>query len=669
MLTSLIYFNQIEIIQYIQKNDGYTNALFKLYESEEDVNKQAKGDAKEDDSAIRKKRDGVRFVHQMSIVAKSFPLQQRALLYANFIRHGLFALIDFALKDELLSIRVLGSELIVTIIEQDPNLVRYTSERVIDEDNDTDNDGNNKENGINGGISLNGRKISPHNSTGSNKYNEKVINVFIDLLNNDEDLGLKSQATEALKVLLDVGGGNYSSNSSSSTSLNSLAIMGEDKEYGADGFEEQFYKKSAPRLFAKLTRLSSSSPEEATKELEAVNKTMSSIEGRASYEQLCDLLSFCIRQHRVPCRHFVISHNVWAGISRLIGVRHKQVRLAAIRCLKQGTLTDDIYYIRSICLSDALGSLLDVLIALGDQNNLIHSSCLELLTVIDSLSNQHAGHHPITTREIISHMVENYKPKLYKLKESDIAQSIINHYEEQRRQDELETPIPAGRMDSTMTEPDSRLESTIADDANSRFSFISHGPSHASGQSPSSAAAVAAAVAFGLVDYEEEEDDEKDSTLSTNGSKELLSANVDSSHETSGDYGSIDASIEHDNDKYDTSSTISTPPIPPVRLKRQSSGSEPRAAQKRRVTDENSSPVLEESASTPTKPTPEDTNTPTPASGAMSIDASDEETSTDPADQTPPKKKGGHLRRTLATAGKKLSVTFKRDKDKAVTSD
>ena len=115
LLASLIYANQMEIFEFI-KDACILEQLFKIYDDE---NNQTNGLHNEED-IISQKRDGVKMVHQYVLIARTL---QNLDFFSLLVKSGLLKMINFALRDIEDQIRVLGTELIVIIIEQDVSLV------------------------------------------------------------------------------------------------------------------------------------------------------------------------------------------------------------------------------------------------------------------------------------------------------------------------------------------------------------------------------------------------------------------------------------------------------------------------------------------------------------------------------------------------------------------
>ena len=153
VLNSLIFFNQVDIISYLQSNPGYLEELFGIIDSPT--------------ADIKRKRDAVGFIQSCCAIAKSLQATPRATLYTNFINHGLLRVITFAILNKEASIRVAGTDILVAMIDHDPAMVRAYIYKAISD------------------------KKTPLTET------------LIELLLVEVDLGVKAQAADAIKVLLE----------------------------------------------------------------------------------------------------------------------------------------------------------------------------------------------------------------------------------------------------------------------------------------------------------------------------------------------------------------------------------------------------------------------------------------------------------------------------------
>lgn len=201
VLNSLIFFNQVEIVNYIQSNGAFLRELFSVF------------DPRNTDG--KRKEDAVQFLHQCAVIAKNLQAPARANLFANFISHGLFAVIAFAVKHPKPAVRTTGIDILVALLDHDPIMMRGYMLKAVNE------------------------KKTP------------LTDTLIDLLHTEMDLGVKNQLADAIKVLLDPH-----------VALQE-AISRAGSEYFtklrpnilSDAFVQNHFEESAKRLFMPLRRL------------------------------------------------------------------------------------------------------------------------------------------------------------------------------------------------------------------------------------------------------------------------------------------------------------------------------------------------------------------------------------------------------------------------------
>ena len=153
MLNSLIFFNQVDIISHLQNNSGYLGELFGIIDNP--------------DADLKRKKNAIGFIQSCCAIAKSLQAPGRATLYTNFINHGLLRAITFAILNKEASIRVAGTDILVAMIDHDPSMVRAYIFKSVNE------------------------KKTP------------LTDTLIELLLVEVDLGVKAQAADAIKVLLE----------------------------------------------------------------------------------------------------------------------------------------------------------------------------------------------------------------------------------------------------------------------------------------------------------------------------------------------------------------------------------------------------------------------------------------------------------------------------------
>ncbi|KAI0966827.1 component of IIS longevity pathway SMK-1-domain-containing protein [Xylaria arbuscula] len=358
VLNSLIFFNQVDIVTHVQANSPFLGELFNIFKSNQDLNR---------------KKEAVLFIQQCCAIAKNLQPPARQTLYNNFIAHGLLHVIHFGLKHSDVAVRVGGTDILVSMIDHDPHMIRQTIYRQIHE------------------------KQPP------------LTDTLIDLLLVETDLGVKSQISDTLKILLDQG-----------PPIQAEAFAKANGEYAArarlpqgpdpqqDQFLTLFYEKSALKLFQPLVALQDRTTMEFT------------IVEASAFTYLVEILCFFIRQHQHRSKFFVLTNNIVPRITQLLQSPEKFLKLVAVRFLRQLVGSQDEFYIKHLAEKGVLGPVLDLLIKTMPRDNLISSACLELFEHIKKE----------TIKELIKHMVENYREKLQSLSYMEMFRTMIVRYDQ-----------------------------------------------------------------------------------------------------------------------------------------------------------------------------------------------------------------------------------------------
>lgn len=420
LLNALIHLNQIMLLDFLrdsERNNHFLEKLFKFYQEPETT-----------DLALQ--RNGIKLLHQYVLLTKNLPTNQRTIFFSELILHGLIDMIKFSLSDEEISTKALGTELIVSIIEQDVSLVNSindgeaidNSEPPMEQTDDMvgDDDGPPKEFGL---------KLSDDMT---------LMSLLTLLLLQESTFGLKTQAFEALKVLLDQNIGKVDENgvipdfASSNNSPNDIST---------DDYFKAFYTGVAPLLYKNLIELGN--VEEPSKDLENLIKR-----DELLYQQLCELFSFCILTHdKTLQRSFFIENNILLGITRLLKFNCKMsLKLSVISCLSNVLAFGDKVYIRYVLKNGVIDTFFEFFKTVAKSNNLANSSCLSLLEVLNDLP---IGRNKAGFKALIAHIYNNYKT--FCLEELDYVQTGFNliRLHEQLDTSHLSLGSSSNNIDST----------------------------------------------------------------------------------------------------------------------------------------------------------------------------------------------------------------------------
>ncbi|KAJ5874837.1 uncharacterized protein N7529_003267 [Penicillium soppii] len=360
VLNSLIFFNQMEIVNHIQSNAPFLRELFGVFDPRN-------LDQRRFDQ--RRKDDAVQFLHQCAGIAKNLQAPSRAQLFANFISHGLFTVIAFAVKHPNPSMRTTGIDILVALLDHDPVMMRGYMLKAVNE-----------------------KKVP-------------LTDTLIDLLHVENDLGVKNQLADAIKILLDP----------QIPLQDPLGRAGPDyfkvrtNNLLSDAFVQQHFDESSKRLFQPLKQLANRA---ALNDLTFQEVTL--------YSHLVDILTFFVRQHLFRTRNSIQSESLAPRVAQLLVVPQKHLKLVALKFFRTLISLQDTFYQALMTHNNTFGLILDIVYDTMPRDNLLNSACLELFEFIKREN----------IKPFILHVVEKYREKLESITYVDTFQSLILRYDQ-----------------------------------------------------------------------------------------------------------------------------------------------------------------------------------------------------------------------------------------------
>ncbi|CAG7941465.1 unnamed protein product [Penicillium olsonii] len=355
VLNSLIFFNQMEIVNHIQGNVQFLRELFSVF------------DPRNPDQ--RRKDDAVQFLHQCAGIAKNLQAPSRAQLFANFIGHGLFQVIAFAVKHLNPSMRTTGIDILMALLDHDPIMMRGYMLKAVNE------------------------KKTP------------LTDTLIDLLHVETDLGVKNQLADAIKILLDP----------QIPLQDPLGRAGPDyfkvrsNNLLSDAFVQQHFDESSKRLFQPLKQLAN---REALNDLTFQEVTL--------YSHLVDILTFFVRQHLFRTRISIQSESLAPRVAQLLQVPQKHLKLVALKFFRTLMSLQDTFYQALMTHNNTFGLIIDIVYDTMPRDNLLNSACLELFEFIRREN----------IKPFILHIVEKYREKIEKITYVDTFQILTMRYDQ-----------------------------------------------------------------------------------------------------------------------------------------------------------------------------------------------------------------------------------------------
>ena len=268
VLNSLIFFNQVDIVTHLQQSPSFLKDLFSLIDGK--------------DASPARRKDAVCFIQQCCAIAKNLQPQARQSLYGSFVQNGLLNVIVYALSQHEAAMRIAGTDILVAMIDHDPAMVRAHIFKAITE------------------------KRTP------------LTDTLIDLLLIENDLGVKAQAADAIKVLLDPqqappdGMGRMNEQFLAARYKNNTAVSQQ-----TDSFIQDFYDNGAKKLFQPLKDLE--------KRESVKNLTFNEV---SLYCHLVDILMYFVRQHLYRSKFFIAQEAMTARVGQLLGSSQKHMKLS-----------------------------------------------------------------------------------------------------------------------------------------------------------------------------------------------------------------------------------------------------------------------------------------------------------------------------------------------------
>ncbi|KAL8968517.1 MAG: hypothetical protein Q9183_002426 [Haloplaca sp. 2 TL-2023] len=364
VLNSLIFFNQVDIVSHLQGNTDFLEELFGIIDDPK--------------AAHSRKKDAVAFIQNCCTVAKNLQNPGRQTLYTNFIHSGLLRVINFALLNADSSVRAAGADILAAMMDHDAAMVRAYIFRSIQE----------------------------------NK--RPLTDTLIELLLAETDLGVKAQAADGIRVLLEPqqpvppqqnadpanrGNGDFLSKLRGNPAGNPQI----------DSFIQNFYDNSARKLFKPLKDLE--------KRTSAVGFTFQEV---ALFHHLIEILMFLIRYHVFRSKIFIFQEGLPTRIAQLLAAPQKHLKLTALKFFRTCIGLQDDYYVQQMTRNFLFEPILDVVYATMPRDNLLNSVCLELFEYIKREN----------FKQVIVHVVENYREKLQAIEYVDTFQTLILRYDQ-----------------------------------------------------------------------------------------------------------------------------------------------------------------------------------------------------------------------------------------------
>ncbi|GAA5922498.1 Psy2p [Sporobolomyces koalae] len=478
MLNSAIYFNEVEIVNEVVGERKLIKDVFEILNGANSQTSVDKGKGKErelgpkrttigpelpesverfgkkprldldghDDTAAETRNDSstsgsdigrlrqqqaIQFLTQLTQMAKNLQLPLRTSLYRTLVERGLLVALENALRfaNELedVGLRAQVIAIWMSVVDLDAKDVRAhclkqgkdkeTSEEDTD---DTVGAGPESENGS--GTANEGSK-----KTG---FERTMLGGLIETFKVEEDLGIKTQLAEALRVLVDAAG--------DSGPLEAPPRLRPAEDPEAEKFLQHFYDHYILALLQPLIEL----PERPTS---APQLDLQSAQ-TALLSHLCDLLCFFIAHHSFRSKYLILSSPQLAkSVSHLLRprprlTRHTHLRLAALRFLRACVARNDDFYNRFLIKHDLVRCVVETAEDEKDRDNLLGSACLEFFEYVRSTN----------AKGLINHLMDRCGDSIRRLAPSfKTFEGLVSRWEINNEPPPPATTLTSAQQDSS----------------------------------------------------------------------------------------------------------------------------------------------------------------------------------------------------------------------------
>ncbi|AMD19186.1 HBR285Cp [Eremothecium sinecaudum] len=334
---------------------------------------------------LEKKRQGIKLLDECVQITCNLAPAERSSFYKVLVKKGLFNVLDFAFNIETSSeVRILATDMIISIIEFDILLINTVQNEMIDQTLDEEHNGritNNTEvsegEKLEGEGNCNGQKSNPAGSQVQNHSSDiSLLLILSKILLTDKSPGLKEQAFQALITLLDPEdflGDGYEDQSSIESLMkfcanNRIRERQAGPQFQLIDYFNKFYKEVAPVLFECLI-----TGDVADKDDQLLLKLI----------KLVDLL---VNEHDiVVSRGFILENGILMTVSKLMGPSHViQLRLAALRLFKGIVRLNDDFYYRYLISKNLMDPIRQILEENLYENNMANSCVMDFLKLVST---------------------------------------------------------------------------------------------------------------------------------------------------------------------------------------------------------------------------------------------------------------------------------------------
>lgn len=178
IVNSIVYFNQVDIVQYLSKRDDFWEEIFNGTFPEHKANGETKDDKEVTTNGTNhadseaKQQDAIAFLQSFAQMVKQLQLNMRTQHFRALSERGMLRVLEYALSNarlhEIQPVRIAVVEILMLLVDNDPSSIRSFV-------------------------------LKEHEKPGKQRT---LMTAIITAFHKEEDLGAKAQLAEAIRILL-----------------------------------------------------------------------------------------------------------------------------------------------------------------------------------------------------------------------------------------------------------------------------------------------------------------------------------------------------------------------------------------------------------------------------------------------------------------------------------
>ncbi|KAJ3033351.1 Platinum sensitivity protein, partial [Rhizophlyctis rosea] len=397
-LNSLAFFNQVDVVGYMQQDEAYLKELFKL------VNFEGRGGGGLGllgavgggggawvgggaEGKRERKKDAVKFLQELCHISKNLQSMSRGSFFRALAQHGLFNAFTSILSDPDLDIRISGAAIITNVLDHDPPMLRSFI-------------------------------LAQHKKDGTS-----LVRLMIERLIEDPNDGLRDQLADLLQKLLNTSGADEGGPGlGGGAGVGGVGGGGVGRaDPDAEEFLQVFYDSYIEGLLVPVVGLDGGVALVELEDGQVVYPLPTTQTKPDVYNFVMEFISFAVRHHGFRAKYTMLGkRDILSKVALLLKAKDTYLRLTALRVIRTCVGTKDEFYTRHLIKIDALEKVLGCLKDTKGKYNMINSAVLEMFEFIRKEN----------IKNLVAHVVTQHRELIQNVGYADTFQNLIRRHEQ-----------------------------------------------------------------------------------------------------------------------------------------------------------------------------------------------------------------------------------------------